>query len=90
MSFGSCSSTTVGDNNEIFWIGNITNSTNLNITRLDGSASSGSVSYFVVEFNDGSEATLCNEMILGFDLMTGLGLSLISLSILNSYFFPAF
>src|SRR3989344_3309098 len=54
MNFGSCDSTTVGDNNEIFWKGNVTNSTNLNITRLDGSACDGSVGYFVVEFNDGS------------------------------------
>jgi len=54
MTFGSCGSTTPSNNNEIFWTGRMTSSTNLRISRSDGGACAGSVAYFVVEFNDGT------------------------------------
>jgi hypothetical protein len=55
MTFASCDSFDPADTQEIFWTGNITSATNLEVTRDSSGACNGSIGYFVVEFNDGSE-----------------------------------
>lgn len=54
MTLGSCSYTINQGMNEVYWTGNVTNSTNLYIQRDDGANCKGTVGYFVVEFNDES------------------------------------
>jgi len=54
INFASCASTSSADVHEIFWIANVTSSTNLELRRDSSGACAGNVSYFVAEFNDGS------------------------------------
>ena len=55
MTVGSCNASgAVASYNTVHWTGNVTNSTNLNITRDTTGTCGGNVSYFVAEFNDGS------------------------------------
>jgi hypothetical protein len=54
INFASCGSTSSADVHEIFWIANVTSSTNLELRRDSSGACAGNVSYFVAEFNDGS------------------------------------
>jgi hypothetical protein len=54
MNPGTCDSATGGNNNQIYWTGNVTTFDNLYIQRDDSGACAGNVTYYVVQFSDDS------------------------------------